>query len=359
MGREKKKQHDVIVGFHKLSEDLGRIPTKAEFISKVSGAHYFLRKDHSEKYDKFLESIGLPTSQERRKDPSKQEEAIRKYKKLCQKVEKIQGHFRHILDLDEMFRRAGNPEVLKVSAQPDTHVKFMDVPAVNSYLKFIEWYKPDVHIIMGDFLDCEGLSHWPDESLQPRRIVPEAKQGRDLLQKIIGATPSCSTRIYLTGNHEHWIEMALSKMPELFEGLDDLGIEINLKRLLNLDKFGYELFPLNHFVKIGKAHFTHGIYTGDNHTKKHLSALKATVFYGHLHDIQSHNETSMDGSLEAASLGCLCRLDAKFLKGKPNNWLHAHGVFEFFRDGSFNFYRPLIRDGITSFAGTVFDGNEK
>ncbi len=350
--------HSTINAVKNLAIDLGRAPTRVEFLRDVKGAHYALKKFYGDNYSKLLEAAEIPTYHSRREDPIETEKLLRKYRQLCSRTDKLQGHFRHVLDLEEMFRRAGNPEVLKVSAQPDTHVKFMDVPAVNSYLKFIRWYKPDVHIIMGDFADCEGLSHWPDSSLEPRRIVPEMKQARDLLQRICDATPSCTTRVFLEGNHEAWISMALGRMPELFEGLEDLGIEISVKKLLNLEKYGYEMFPVNHFIQIGKAHFTHGIYTGDNHAKTHLNKLKTTVYYGHLHDLMSRNETSMEGNVEAASLGCLCRLDAKFLKGKPCNWAHAHGVFEFFRDGSYNFYRPTINNGIASFAGYIFDGNK-
>ena len=294
-----------------------------------------------------------------RLDPLREAKLLKEFKKLCSKREQLQGHFRSTLDLAELFERAGNPPTLKVSAQPDTHVKYRDQRAVRSYLKFLSWYKPHVHLIMGDFVDCEGLSHWPSEDLKPRRIVPEMIEGRKLLEEIIAATPGASTRIYIKGNHEQWIDMAMSQMPELFDGLAELGIDLDLKRLLDLDKYGYELFPLNELVQIGQAHFTHGIYTPMHHAKRHLDTFKCSIYYGHLHDTQSYNATSISGPMEAASLGCLCRLDAKFLKGKPNNWVHGHGAFEFFRDGSYVRYQIPIIDGRSSFAGQVFDGNQE
>ena len=133
-----------------------------------------------------------------------------------------------------------------------------------------------------------------------------------------------------------------------------MAIEISIKSLLGLPKFGYDLFPLNEIVQIGKAHFTHGLYIATHHAKSHLDKLKVNIFYGHLHDTQETNQTSMDGNIEASSLGCLARLDAKFLKGKPNNWVHAHGVFEFFPDGSFNWYKVKILNGRSTFNGRVF-----
>jgi hypothetical protein len=347
-----------------LAKELGHVPKFREFESRVVGGQNKIRKLFGTFSALIKESglekpvlrapVGLKQNELTEKNETK---LVKQYQKICGKREQIQGFFRTTLDLAELFARAGNPSVLKMSAMPDTHVKFMDKPAVNCYLKFLEYQKPHVHLIMGDFADCEGLSHWPDESLEPRRIVPEMKLARELLQRLVDATPGCSARIFLEGNHENWIIQALGKMPELFDGLAELDIEISLKTLMGLDKFGYTLFPMNELVQIGKAHFTHGIYCGTHHAKKHLDVFKSSIFYGHLHDRQTHNQTSMDGPMVAASLACLARLDAKFLKGKPNNWENGFGIFEFLPDGSFNFSVPSIVNGRMSYNGILFDGN--
>jgi predicted phosphodiesterase len=358
-------KHDLIQKVKELAIELGRTPVYIEFTNMHKSAEYNMKKAYGPKsYTKLLEDAGLTKNQLL---PQKkisllhkdEQKLIREYTKICSKREQIQGFFKNTLDLAELFTRAGNPPVLKVSAQPDTHTKFRDIPAVNSYLKFLNYYQPDVHIIMGDFVDCEGLSHWPQQDLEPRRIVPEMKEARQLLQQLVTATEKCSTRIFITGNHENWIDQSLARMPELFEGLEDLGLEINLKKLLNLEKLGYEVFSLNELVQIGHAYFTHGIYTSGTHSKKHLDVFKTNIFYGHMHDTQSFNQTSVAGPMDAQSLGCLCRLDAKFLKGRPNNWSHAHGIFEFFPDGTFTYIVPKIINGKMSYNGIVFDGTTK
>lgn len=359
-------KHDLVSQVKLLTEKLGHTPNRMEFELNTRGARKFLERLFNGSYEELLDASGLDRNRSKRKDLSKPELTDKqilglekRYRQLCSKREQIQGFFRSTLDLKEMFERAGNPPSLKISAQPDTHAKFVDKPAFNSYLKFLQYYKPHAHIIMGDFVDCEGLSHWPADDLEPRRIVPEMKVARELLQKLVDVTPQCSTRIYLTGNHEAWIEQAFSKMPELFDGLAELDIEISLKTLLGLPKFGYDLFPLNEIVQIGKANFTHGLYTGASHAAAHLKKLKCNLYYAHLHDTQETNETSIDGPMEAATFGCLCKLDAKFLKGKPNNWVHGHAVFEFFPDGSYTWFKVRIFNGKTSFNGIVFDGNKE
>lgn len=353
-------QHELISAVKNLAIELGRTPTHVEFESRIIGGQYRIGKAFGT-FTGLLQAAGLDTYSDRRSGgkqlPGQRSDAklIRQYKALCSKREQIQGFFRSTLDLSEMFSRAGNPPILRLSVQGDTHAKFVDRPAFNSYLSFLRFWKPHAHLIIGDFADCEGLSHWPEESLEPRRIVPEMKIARGLLQELVDSTPEASTRIFLEGNHENWIAQAFTKMPELFDGLAELDIEISVQSLLGLKKYGYDFFPLNEIVKIGNANFTHGIYTGQHHAKKHLDVFKESIYYGHIHDVQEFNDTSMDGHLEAACVACLCRLDAKFLKGKPNKWVHGHRAFEFFPDGSYNSYNLRIFNGRTAYMGKVFE----
>lgn len=350
----KQEQHDFITQFQKLSIELNRKPTAQEFINSIVGGREKLRSAF-DNWDNFLKIA--KANIEPIKPLPDYIKLIKRYKSICSHIEQLQAFKVHILDLEELFERAGNPPSLRLSGMPDTHVKFMDKPAVMSYLKFLEWYNPDIHLIFGDFADCEGISHWPSNDLEPRRLIPEMIQARQLLENIIKLTPKVSTRIFLTGNHEDWIEKGLSSMPELFEGIEQLGIDISVKSLLNLNKYEYQLFPVNDLIRIGKAHFTHGIYTAQAHAKKHMSVYKCNIYYGHLHDNQVYNETSIYGNLEAACNGCLSKLNAKFLRGKPNNWVHGHGAWEFFRDGSYTRYFIPIFNGKSSMAGNIFDGN--
>lgn len=349
---ENVEKHRIISELRQLSISLGRVPTVAEFQQVANCPNKTLRH-YFGSFDELIKAADVSFD----KPHVNYENLTKRYNSLCSRMEKIQGFFVHTLDLEDLFRRAGNPEVLKLQAWPDVHVKFRDVAAVNCATKFLSYYNPHIHLFWGDFADCEGLSHWEPKDLAPRRIVPEMKESRALLQQIVDASPQTVARIFCEGNHERWITEAFARFPQLFDGLDELGIDVSVRSLLGLDKFGYELYPLNHLVRIGKAHFTHGMYCGTHHAKKHLDVLKCNVFYGHLHDTQEANQTSIYGPIEAASGGTLARLDAKFLRGLPNNWVHSVSNFEFFRDGSFNRYKILIKDGKTAYNGIVFDGN--
>lgn len=324
-----------------FASDLGKVPTRDEF-----------RKEFGESYSRlfggwtpFLQAAGL--------QPGKKE----KPQKFKFKKKQIESFKVHEISLEDLFALHGNPEVLRITAQPDTHMKHRDHRAVSAMLNFVEWFDPHLHIIGGDLLDADGISHWPSNDLKPRQFIPEVVEAREFLDALKSKMCASSGILYIEGNHEDWLRQAMvAKMPEFFFGLEELGLMPDLSSLLDLEARGIPLIPVNEILKIGKLHFTHGLFTGPSAPKKHLNLIKGNIYYFHTHDVLTHHEPSMSGMIEAASLGCLCSLDAPFLKGRPNNWVHAFGVFEVRRDGSFSFYCPKIFNGQFSFAGKVFKG---
>lgn len=352
MGSKEVTQHEII-------QDLRRVTIELE--GNISEDEYFRPGRGQFSHDQIKRSfisfgvaliaagIRRPEAQPKKKD-----------KPFRHKPRKMEGHFIHDLDLDALFERAGNPEFLRCIAWGDLHRKYADPHALDVSLQVLEDQQPDIHLIGGDFIDAEGISHWENEGMEPRRFVPECKQARDTLAEIVRLTPNTTTRIYLEGNHEDWINQAqAAKMPEFFDGIDELGYDLTLAGLLKLKDFGYELFPVNHFVKIGKLYTTHGIYTGDAHAKKHLMSLFVSVAYGHVHDTQVYDAKGLEGHLCAFSLGCLCLKNAKFLRGKPNNWVHCNTFIEFFRDGSFNYSQPKIINGQMTFGNKIYRSRVK
>jgi len=338
--------HDILSDIKRVASEHNVIPTRdfyrqhGKFSEKVVSKYY-------PTFGEALKAAGIT----KEKVSGKKEKPFKfKFKKTQLESFKINE-----IDLESLFKRFGDPEVIRMTAQPDTHMKNRDVRAVESYLDFVEWYKPHIALIGGDLMDAEGVSHWPSNSLEPRAFIPEVVETREFLDELRRRAGDDAEILYIEGNHEDWIKQAMAaKMPEFFFGLEDLGLLPDLKALLDLEKRRIELIPVNELLRIGKANFTHGLYTGPNHPKKHLSVVKGNIYYFHVHDFLATHEPSMHGFLEAASMGCLCRLDAPFLKGKPNNWGHGFGVFEFRRDGTYSFYCIKMFDGVFSFAGKVF-----
>lgn len=278
------------------------------------------------------------------------------------KTPRMENFTAHETSIHALFNAAKlkSDEVLRVVVEPDTHVPEHDPIAINAFCKFLAGYKPHGFINLGDFMEMGSVSHWDPRDSRPRRFVPEAKAARDVLKQIDKALgPQCIYKRFLIGNHEDWLDQYLvARVPELADGLEELGVELTVQGLLGLKDLGYRVIPLNEILRLGDLHFIHGYYTNIHHAKKHLEVFGCNIMYGHLHDFQAHTSVSVRGVREAMSIGCLRLLNAPFMKGKPNNWSHAFGIVEYRYDGSYTRYVPILVDGKFSFNSKVYDGHK-
>lgn len=274
------------------------------------------------------------------------------FKPIPSKFERFAQHESY---LEDMFKDADlhEDEVYKLVVMPDTHVPDHDEKAVQTFCDFLWSYQPHGFINIGDMLEMEPVSRWDALHPYPRRLVPQIKEARKVFLEIDGALAGkCTFKRFFMGNHEDWLDQYLVKrIPEVLDGLEELGTSLKLKDLLGLRELGYKTIPVNEILKIGDAHFIHGYCTGLHHALGHLKMFGANIYYGHLHDVQQHSSANVRGIHEAQSLGCLRDLNARFLKGKPNNWVHAFGIFEFNRDGTYTKYVPTMIDGKFNYNG--------
>jgi len=353
----------------------GRVWTKkeADFILSLNekGVHiYHIAAEFGTKfgYSRSFDSIGAymrrrgiemaphqPSPQKEEPKRGKSRPAI-KYRKPT-----LEHFVRHGAEIKSMFRRAdlNSGEIFKLVVQSDTHVPYHDRAALKAFNKFLDWYKPHGLINIGDFWEAESVSHWPAQRAGPRRLVPEIVACRKELDETdLAAGPQCKFKRFFVGNHEDWVDQYLiAKIPEAIDGLEELGLDLSVKKLLSLKERGYRIIPVNECLRVGEAHFIHGIYTNKYHAQKHLDVWRCNIYYGHTHDVQSASNVSIYGLHHAQSLGCLRDLNARFLRGRPNNWVTAFGVFEFRHDGTYTMTVPVMIRGLFSYAGVLFDGN--
>jgi len=287
-----------------------------------------------------------------------QSNAYKRFKAYNSKLSNFKCHYSDPVD---MFAQAGlsHDKIFKLLIMPDAHVEEHDPYALNAFNKFAQDYKPHGLINLGDFMEMDAVTHWPIPDARPRRLVPQIQTAKKLLKEIEDACgKQCKFKKFLIGNHEDWLDQYLTgKIPEALYDLESLGVDLRFQELLGLTKFGYDTIPLNEILKIGNhAHFIHGYYTNEQHASKHLKVFGVNIYYGHLHDLQQFSTVSVNGVHEAMSLGCLRKLDAPFLKGKPNNWSHAVGIFEFAIDGTYTRYIPAMINAQFSWNGKLYDG---
>jgi hypothetical protein len=222
---------------------------------------------------------------------------------------------------------------------PDIQSPHEDVAtlgAVESYMADERW---DYYVNLGDFLDFNCISRWTADL--PRRklgetIAKDYEHANHILDRHVSVVRQKNRKCEMAliqGNHDFRIEQHIDRFPEL-EGV------MEVPRMLRLKERDIRWVPFwekGTVYRIGKATFIHGRYTNKYHAAKHAMSYGTPVFYGHEHTIQVYTETLLgkDKTIQAASLGCLCDYDQKYMRGAPSNWMQAFGVFWFFPDGFF------------------------
>ena len=227
--------------------------------------------------------------------------------------------------------------VKRVIVLPDTQIPYEDKQTCKAVFKYIKDFQPDEIIQLGDFLDFDCISHWQkgNERIINKKLRKEYVAGNEFLDQLQSVAPK-SKIVIIQGNHDQRIEKYLDANPA---GEGYLEFETCLKLKERGIKF-VKFWDKGTTYKIGHATFIHGLYTGDQHAKKHVQQYGTNIFYGHLHDIQNYSQVHKgdNKTLVGQSLGCLCEYNQSYMKGKPSRWQQGFGVFYFQPNGFFNYY---------------------
>lgn len=230
---------------------------------------------------------------------------------------------------------------------PDVQAPYGDSLTLLAVLEYILDNRWDGMIILGDFLDYYCVSRFNEGKpgmLEGKTILAELREGEKLLGQLVDAVrknnPDCEI-FYLEGNHEARAYQFTAMFPHLYGLIEPENVLGFTEKRIKYIKSWSESETLN----IGKAYFAHGRYTNVHHAKKMVEAYEENIFYGHTHDCNSYNKTSIGtGKTKVGqSMGCLCAYpkDADYTKGAAKNWQQAIATFYFLDDGHFNY--NLIR----------------
>lgn len=231
---------------------------------------------------------------------------------------------------------------------PDQHYAPKDCPgggvdqrAESVALQALEIIKPDTFINIGDVGEWNSVSPWKYKRRKrpPLRYLMDdldkdalaVNRGLDRWDSILDSV-GCADRRMIQGNHEIWIDSMVDEIPQV-------GDTYLPKNLMRLDDRGYKYYPygVENGFKIGHLNFYHGgHYTTVYHARKHLQELSASVMYGHTHDQQTSKMPTLGGYHGAWSIGCICKRDKEFLKGRPTNWSHNFAIVHVEKNGTFH-----------------------
>lgn len=247
----------------------------------------------------------------------------------------------------------------KVFVYSDIHYPEHNEYALSVATKVMGDYKPTKIVLIGDALDMTPVSHWINDKkrlVENKRLLKDYEGFNTVLNDMVKkAGKQLKEVIYLKGNHEEWVDQYLDKNPEL-EGL--LEVENNIK-LDPKSKVKLSFVQYNDFHKIGKLYLTHGIYTNKYHSFKTVDNVNATVMYGHTHDVQMFTKSGLAKGMDkymGISIGCLCDMSPKYMRNKPNNWMHAFATVDVMNNGNFIPKVYNIIHGTTIFNNKLYKG---
>ena len=245
---------------------------------------------------------------------------------------------------------------------PDQHFPYHDEAALNVILKAMKMIKPQILVNLGDVGEWNSVSPWqykgnrkrpPLEFVLPQvnEEIAEVNKGLDLIDEA-AKKAGVKKKYMCTGNHDIWLDNFVERYPYLKD--------MTFNKACKLKERKYIVYNYNQPLTIGKVTFIHGAYHTAYHAKKHLDSYGSSIIYGHTHDVQSHSQTKLGGTISAHSLGCVKDMSADknvWLRGRLHNWTHAFGIVDWFSNRDFRVEVVEIHNGKTSVWGKIINGN--
>lgn len=236
----------------------------------------------------------------------------------------------------------------RVLVIPDCHAPNHDrkaVAAVQAYAS-TQWWD-DLVILgdLGDFDSVNGHNRGRPGLQEGKRLKADVEATRSLLEDFVYAARArnhaCSGR-YLLGNHEDRVGRAAQVDPAWMDA-------IVLAEGLDVENLGVKLYPYTKrkaALRIGKLHFLHGSYFGENAVKKHLDRLSCSFVMGHIHRLLVVTKPSQHGTMLGACVGHLADRDIgeSYLDG-PEGWTQGFGEAFIHDNGNFNLYPIAVTKG--------------
>lgn len=247
-------------------------------------------------------------------------------------------------------------KVLTAVSAFDIHWPETDMPTVRGIRDFCRKNPVGLFLLGGDNLHCESISRHTKGKAKFKSLGQMKREldgfRKHILDPIEGVLPEGCEKVWLTGNHEDWLEQMFEEQPEL-AGLIDFAA------YLELEKRGWIVKPQGGHFKKGHLKYIHGDVLSGGHVQKALNTYVENIVYGHFHTSASGTKIlphSKKHKWQAWAQGCVGRLDSSYLKNRATGWLNQLGITEFRQGGMFNHYPVTVFNGQFSYGGKVYGG---
>lgn len=242
----------------------------------------------------------------------------------------------------------------KILVIPDVQIKpGVDISFIREIGQYLVDKRPDVVVCLGDFFDFPSLSSYDKGrlSFEGRRLQEDIAAGKRAMQALLAPLRALQERqtlnkkrvyrprlVFTIGNHEQRLARLASEMPEL---AGFVGYE-----LLELDKFGWEVYDFLLPVEIEGIYFSHYMqnhFTGKPLGGNVLNQLKTvgrSFVVGHKQVLDVAMLPAIDGTMRLAIVaGAAYPFDEGYKGYQGNNhWrgiILLHGVEKGFGDPCF------------------------
>lgn len=139
----------------------------------------------------------------------------------------------------------------------DVHVPYHDRRAWDCALAAAEHIRPDVFVIMGDFIDCYVCSRFDKAPTRFALLDDELKEARIELAKLEAL--GLSRVVYVEGNHEHRLTSYVIRNAPALAGL------VGIDSALRIRQRGWEWLPYPAHVDVGDLRIQHEPLVGGKH----------------------------------------------------------------------------------------------
>lgn len=221
-------------------------------------------------------------------------------------------------------------------AVADNHGDMIDPRCEEAVLDFLNDFKPEVRVHLGDAWDQRCLRRGASEEDRNESLEYDIECGSNFLCRFFKGGKE---NYFLNGNHDMIrLERLLRSTNALIrraaeDGLDHIKATLARCRLKQVLPYDSRLGVL----RLGHLKCIHGYSVGVGAGARHARAY-GNVIYGHTHTIETHTVDSCDEPKEARGIGALCLLDMDYNSTQINKLRHSNGwaYGYLFDDGSYH-----------------------
>jgi predicted phosphodiesterase len=236
-----------------------------------------------------------------------------------------------------------NTKPRRFVAVGDNHGDMIDSETESALFAFIEDFKPEVRVHLGDCFDFRALRKGASEDERRQSVSNDLVAGKKFIRDFFKGGKE---NHFLRGNHDE-------RLWRLLESSN--GSVVDHAKLLvadierSLKRAGAKVLPYDSrlgVLRIGHLKFIHGYAAGIGATAKHARSY-GCVIHGHTHTIEVAAVDSDDGPREARAIGALCQLDMPYNAHHLGKLRHSNGFAYgyLFENGDYQIFQARKIEG--------------